>query len=489
MIDRDEKSTIRIVCSEALKQHYYDSLGVKLFFAMTVILPFGQLAMVAFFIKLHRRRIELKCMKPSNHGKLAGMILTGVLVNAYIIAMDIVALANIYNNSHEFREYDILESFNFYIVVITATLDFLATIYSISAWLLFVGWTCTYKNCQCHSQAKLTSCFRNMLKCLFVPYLYLVFGYKKHDKFWKEEDNQTSREEQREVLENIFAIRQLWALLSLMIGPLFGTFSHICYISVAWLTEPHKTSSILVLFIAVLVYLFYLFKALYKSSESYSMPFAVRNKRIFQHAMRYFESFFHCCMICSANYNCGCIRDIESIDIGEEFVNDHQLLVRNENSKSNFHSNANLVIFSKAKLLSTFITGIIGAIPLTLTILGFTYIPIPSLELADYLRNVIQIGLIIFATLATHRIFSLKEPSLSILMRKFKSSYETQRVPDNKQLSDDIFEACGEIAGEVCQTLHRRNDHNVMHNPMDENIESLAARSTTEEPVVAITSL
>ncbi len=67
--------------------------------------------------------------------------------------------------------------------------------------------------------------------------------------------------------------------------------------------------------------------------------------------------------------------------------------------------------FSKTRLLSTFIIRIITSIPLVLAILGFTFIPIPSLGFANYLRNIIEIALVFFAAFAAHKIFSMKEPT------------------------------------------------------------------------------
>ncbi len=140
-------------------------------------------------------------IKPSNHGNIAGVILTALFVMIYIIVMDTLAVIMITTNTHEYSDYDIHGSLNFYVVIIMFALDVFAMLYSYAAWTLFVGWTCSYKSCNCHI-IKITSCLRNSLKCLFVPYLYLVFGYKKHDKFWKEEDYQTDGD--NEVTENVF---------------------------------------------------------------------------------------------------------------------------------------------------------------------------------------------------------------------------------------------------------------------------------------------
>ena len=126
--------------------------------------------------------------------------------------------------------------------------------------------------------------------------------------------------------------------------------------------------------------------------------------------------------------------------------------------------------FSKTRLLSTFIIRIITSIPLVLAILGFTFIPIPSLGFANYLRNIIEIALVFFAAFAAHKIFSMKEPDLCLLMKKFKEKYGTE-----SQLSGNLFEACGEIAGEVCHTIQSRKGYPVERNP---NVVSIVDETT-----------
>jgi len=370
--------------------------------------------------------------------------------------MDVVAVIKTFTNSHEYREYDIQGSINLKVVVAIAVLDILVMLYSIITWMLYVSWTYTYRNCQCRPQAKLTSCLGNILKFVFVPYLYCIFGYKKHDKFWMEEG--TGMDDEREVSRSIYAVRQVWALLALAIGPLFGIFTHTSYILVAWLTEPHKTSSVFVFSIALLLYVFVMFRSLYRARVRRSAT----SGNVCSRVVRFIESFFHCCIICCANYNCSCTRDLESVDIGEEYSNQQKVLV---NRKSRIPQAQEMdIIFSKGSILATFITGVVFTVPLALTVLGFSYIPLPSLNLAYYLRNAVEIGLVIFAALATHKIFSLQEPGLNVLLQNFADTYETHSK-SNMRLSDNLFEACSEIAGEVCQTLYKSNTHPMRHIP------------------------
>ena len=448
---RDEMSTVRIVCGDELKDLYYDNENVFPYFMTVVVLPIALLVLVGLFARLHRKKLEEKCIKPSNHANLAGCVLTGVCVMLYVIGMDMAAIILLFTNRHEYREYDINYTFNLIVIVITTTFDMLAMLYSITAWSTFVSWTCSYKYFQCKPEAKHTTCFRNCLKCLFVPYFYFVFGYKKHDILWKEESQGGEYgENQSDIKEKVFVTRQAWALLSLMIGPLFCFTSHISYILIAWLTEPHKTSSILVLSLVILIYLFTLFRSLYKSSEGHATSDSFSCNIACKGVVTFLRSFCHCCIICYANYNGDHIKDLESVDFSVEYSKNTQ----HDDRQCDTTSTNEMKVFSKTRLTSSFVLGIFGILPLGLTLVAFNSIPIPALELANYLRNIIEIILVLFAALATHRIFALKESDTTRLIRKFKDSYQEKR-DSKKKLSGNLFEAFGEIAGEVCQSMHK----------------------------------
>ncbi len=88
-------------------------------------------------------------------------------------------------------------------------------------------------------------------------------------------------------------------------------------------TEPHKTSSVFVFDIIFCCICSLLFQSLYKARERNSAT----SRNIGSRVVHFIESFFHCCIIYCANCNCSRTRDLESVNIGEEYFNQQQVLV------------------------------------------------------------------------------------------------------------------------------------------------------------------
>ena len=105
--------------------------------------------MISLFVRQRRERLEQKCIQPSNYANMAGGVLTGVFVMIYIIGLDIIAVINIFSDSHEYRGYNVRHSINFYVVVVIAVLDLLAMLYSITVFILLMSWSCTCPSLCC----------------------------------------------------------------------------------------------------------------------------------------------------------------------------------------------------------------------------------------------------------------------------------------------------------------------------------------------------
>ena len=231
-----------------------------------------------------------------------------------------------------------------------------------------------------------------------------------------------------------YITKQVLALLCLLLGPVFVSSSHCTYIFMAWLTDPEKTSSILVIGILLFVYLFSVFRGFYKFSESHSL--LAENK-----VANFFKKFGHCGNCCQSNN-----KDLRQMEMGEDFM---------QNSGSSRPA-PKIDIINCSSYLSTLVLGMLGILPVVLILLSFIYIAVPTLELVDYLESVIKAGLIVVGLLFSHKVLSMKEPDLNVLVNSLKRNYEEKCRSGNK-LSEDAFEACGEIAGELCQSIQRGN--------------------------------
>ena len=73
---------------------------------------------------------------------------------------------------------------------------------------------------------------------------------------------------------------------------------------------------------------------------------------------------------------------------------------------------------------------------------AFFVLPVPTIQLAQYLENTIQIIIVILAFLVTYKIFSVEETAIAKFLHKFRRNYH------NKDISDDA-EAAGAMLNDV----------------------------------------
>lgn len=94
------------------------------------------------------------------------------------------------------------------------------------------------------------SCKAYLLPLCIKPYLYAVFG---NTGLWKCEESDKDQNRLTADKNRLIA----WVVTGLMVAPLFSLASHVGYIVIAWITEPEKSSLILIL--GALLSFFYLF--------------------------------------------------------------------------------------------------------------------------------------------------------------------------------------------------------------------------------------
>ena len=161
-------------------------------------------------------------------------------------------------------------------------------------------------------------------------------------------------------------------LIGFIIVPIIFGSSHVDYILVAWLTEPAKTTSVAILAIAIVFYLFFLSQFLYKLiSKIKSKIKSDYRKRFFNNAfttkfVKYFSLSGECC-----------------------------------------------------KLTFTFIFGFCGVGLASLQIAAFYLLPFPSIRIVDYLDNIFQISLVIFGGLITYKIISGQDSDTKKFLKHF----------------------------------------------------------------------
>ena len=198
--------------------------------------------------------------------------------------------------------------------------------------------------------------------------------------------------------------RTLWFVLGLSYVFLFCTSSHFGYILVAYLTEPERTSSIALVALASMLFFFITFR------DSYI--------------------FLKKCV----RKNCGNDNggSVQLLPIDE---------VTNE---------INMLPF----IISYPFGLILFVAPLAIFLSAFTLLPIPVIELASYLENIIQVVLVLLAVLISYKLISFKDSDTVRFMKKFRKSYSEEQV-DNKETTDE-FEKTGKIMGQVFRVVNKK---------------------------------
>jgi len=360
---------------------------------------------------------------------MAGLVLTGITVTFYAIIMDIAAVIMVHSD-HEYIGTDInASSFNLYVTYFTLAFDGVAVLFSGTIHLIH----CTI-SCKKHQS----------LHILYFP-LWLILGCDKTKEFFRDS-------------ESIKNERRMWLLFCRFYPSLFCISSHLGYILVAWLTEPDRTSSITLVALAILFYLFVVYRAVY------DIIIVLFHKSCGQDG-------FPCCKEPSAGLNNENNRS--SLTDREDEENESPPVNRETNAQpATDKAKRNFVISIKALIAAGFI-GSLFIIPVGSFLAAFIFLPIPVIELASYLESILQVVLVLLATLLSYRFLSFKDPETVRFMRNFRESCSSeiqntengttteQRVENFKdkvteQGSGDEFEETGKVVGKVFHAVLKK---------------------------------
>ena len=208
--------------------------------------------------------------------------------------------------------------------------------------------------------------------------------YKRADE--DENDKRPCKEEticiENDVDENSRKKRDMWILFNSLYASLCCISSHLGYILVAWLTEPDKTTSTALIAFMVVLYFFLCFRKLY-------------------------DIFNHCCSSSKGTEN----SDYDDLD-------------PENNDTFNYIAFAAELIFL-----------VIFPIPVIIVMLAFSSIPIPVIELANYLKDIVQILLVLLASLISYRILSLKDSDMVRFLKKMVKNYSKKE--EDKAISEE----------------------------------------------------
>lgn len=237
-----ENTFARAVCSDDLYDIYYDGSDSDFVFSIvssTIVLP------IVFFIiiVISVRRLNSDVMRsftdPSNHDDFVTLAVIGVMVSVFIITVDISAASAVAEDIHEYATEITGVSINMYVVFITLVFDLIFFI-PLLLCILYIIYINIIQFFGCENKCTCTQ----FLRCCCTVFIGKV-SLKSIEEL---SDDETIAV----VLPVMFAT------------PLMCLSSHIGYILLAWVTEPAKSTTILILYYIILIYFFVSLRKLYR---------------------------------------------------------------------------------------------------------------------------------------------------------------------------------------------------------------------------------
>ena len=211
----------------------------------------------------------------------------------------------------------------------------------------------------------------------------------------------------------------------------------------AWLTEPDRTTSVALVALGVVFYLFFMYREIYAIISK--LPSDDNKQRGYTTCLDTVINFICCCSYC---YRCcrrccyySCCRCCYHHCCGKIKLKK----VNEDEDDPPFQLQA----FCFALMCGVFIIG-----PACLILAVFFLLPIPAIELAINLQSLLQIVIVVSAALISFKILTLGESKQKRFFRKFRHWYYTKSTNrKDEERGEDIYEDSGEIAGQLAQVV------------------------------------
>ena len=236
----------RALCAEELYSTFFSGNHKFNFIiiCLTIVIPFIFLAIFIIFVRNVHDDAMRTFTQPSKHGILVAMVMNGILISIGIWIFDILAVHVVVSGNHEYSSDLRGSSLNMYIVfgtLICDTLFIIPLLLSLLYIMAFNTRKLLKKVCKCNISVSMH---------LFAP------GSIPHHLIGKKTFNKVMMLSDNDAVAVLFS--------AMLMSPLLCLSSHIGYIMLAWLTEPSKCTTILILFYILFVYFFLSFRKCYK---------------------------------------------------------------------------------------------------------------------------------------------------------------------------------------------------------------------------------
>lgn len=465
-------------CYDNLDRDYLRSVKTRMYLSYCLCLPLIVITTLVVVVRSLRVPITSKLSNSLNHPSVAGLVLTGIFLHLFCLAMDMAAVRFMYLG-RELKDIpahaNVHGSLNFFATGITLGINIIISV------LLII--CLAYLHCQ-HILDPSRFLFKQVFQRILSPLFYVVFGEFDQDDYWKsiykEETKRTDSDEKR--------IRQhtAWVVCFMLLAPLFSLASHVGYIFAAWLTEPSKTTAVALIFLGVMVFLFVMLRQCYMTNERVQVEEKWKNCFILCYP-------FIQVLKCTSNCICLCICMKAYCQPQTKRSSGNLLEVKNDQTsngsadpkkgrkkrKQGRKDQVEVMLepiedllkeqwevnhfFNTRAFCVAFAWGwpLLGSIAFFLS--AFYELPVASYTLPLYLLNAFQVFIVIITLLITYKMLQITEPVFHVFLRNMKDAYinRARHVPEDSKVKmegDEVVSTAtlmGELAGVIVHELQK----------------------------------
>lgn len=339
--------------------------------------------------------------KPAKQGGLMAMVMNGILISTAILIFDILACYVVVSDNHEYSQEMRGKSLNLYIAFGTLICDMLFNLPLLLSVLYIM--VC----CKCNIVSSMHGSVTNAI-------ITLLIGKKTLDKISQLSDNDS--------IAVMFS--------AVLISPLLCFSSHIGYVMLAWLTEPAKCTTVLLLFYIIFVYFFFAFKKCYTHYAGIDISCKCLSRRNKSHESSATEN--------TTNIP---LEECHPTNTAETHVQNKEELMKDKSYDYCCCLTIDKVDGKQLNTQAFCLTLFFGLFFLCILVMIISIIiilPLSSEELVTYLFSIFQLTVVVISTQVAYELYFGSSFSIKNVLHKFREAFAQKHSKDYNQNFLDI---------------------------------------------------
>lgn len=379
--------------------------------------------------------------QPAKHGALVAMVMNGIFISIAILIFDILACYVVISDKHEYSLEMQGGSLNLYIVFGTLICDMLFIL------PLLLSITYIMGNRQACCKCDIAPSMRCSVTSAIIS---LLIGKKTFNKI-----SQLSYNDSIAVMFS-----------AMLISPLLCFTSHLGYVMLAWLTEPSKCTTILILFYIIYVYFFFAFKKCYKHYAGIVISCKCLRPAGYERSVKSSKTIISLEECCPPNTIETRVdyRPMEQIENSLDAT-----LAKNHKELTSYTYCCLTIDKFDEKHLNTqafcliFFFGLFFLCVVVMIISIIIVLPLSSEELVTYLFSIFQLTIVIISTQVAYELYFGSSFSIKNVFHKFREIFAIKSSKSyNRNLVDiaqdhttypEIDDATGAFAAELTDVI------------------------------------